>query len=113
MEAALSTVTQSPRYEAHENPSWATSLGFGLQFSMIASATLLVTPVIVANASGRGESYVTWMVFASLVVVGISTLVQVRRLGPVGAGAVAAVLHGGLHPSPSASPRWWTAGRRR
>ena len=88
MEAALSTVTQSPRYEAQENPSWATSLGFGLQFSMIASATLLVTPVIVANASGRGESYVTWMVFASLLVVGISTLVQVRRLGPVGAGAV-------------------------
>lgn len=55
---------------------------------MIASATLLVTPVIVANASDRGESYVTWMVFASLVVVGLSTLVQVRRLGPVGAGAV-------------------------
>ncbi len=55
---------------------------------MIASATLLVTPVIVAEASGRGESYVTWMVFASLVAVGLSTLVQVRRLGPVGAGAV-------------------------
>ena len=28
------------------------------------------------------------MVFASLVVVGLSTLLQVRRLGPVGAGAV-------------------------
>ena len=55
---------------------------------MIASATLLVTPVIVANASDRGEPYVTWMVFASLLVVGLSTLVQVRRLGPVGAGAV-------------------------
>ena len=55
---------------------------------MIASATLLVTPVIVANASGRGEPYVAWMVFASLVVVGLSTLVQVRRFGPVGAGAV-------------------------
>ena len=55
---------------------------------MIASATLLVTPVIVADASGRGESYVTWMVFASLLVVGLSTLLQVRRLGPLGAGAV-------------------------
>ncbi len=59
-----------------------------MQFSLIASATLLVTPVIVANASGRGESYLTWMVFASLVVVGLATLLQVRRLGPVGAGAV-------------------------
>ena len=84
----MATTTQTPRFEAHENPSWRTSLGFGLQFSMIASATLLVTPVIVANASDRGESYVTWMVFASLLVVGLSTLVQVRRLGPLGAGAV-------------------------
>ena len=84
----MATSAQSPRYEAHENPPWRTSLGFGLQFSMIASATLLVTPVIVANASDRGDPYVTWMVFASLLVVGISTLVQVRRLGPVGAGAV-------------------------
>ena len=40
------------------------------------------------KASGRGDSYLTWMVFASLIVVGISTLLQVRRLGPVGARAV-------------------------
>lgn len=53
----------------------------------MATATLLVTPVIVANESGQDESYLTWMVFASLVVVGLSTLLQVRRLGPVGAGA--------------------------
>ena len=55
---------------------------------MMATAILLVTPVIVANESGQDESYLTWMVFASLVVVGVSTLLQVRRLGPVGAGAV-------------------------
>ena len=54
----------------------------------MATATLLVTPVIVAQESGQDESYLTWMVFASLVVVGLSTLLQVRRLGPVGAGAV-------------------------
>ena len=29
-----------------------------------------------------------WMVFASLVVVGISTIIQTRRIGPVGAGIV-------------------------
>ena len=55
---------------------------------MIASATLLVTPVVVAKESGGDESYLIWMVFASLLVVGVSTLLQVRRLGPVGAGAV-------------------------
>ncbi len=79
---------QNPRYEAHENPPVPVSLGYGFQFSFLASASLLVTPVIVAQASGRGDSYLTWMVFASLIAVGLSTLVQVRRLGPVGAGAV-------------------------
>ncbi len=83
-----STPSGGLRYEGHENPSLLASLGYGGQFSLIASATLLVTPVIVADASGLGESYVTWMVFASLLVVGLSTLIQVRRLGPVGAGTV-------------------------
>ena len=55
---------------------------------MIASATLLVTPVVVAKESGGDESYLIWMVLASLLVVGVSTLLQVRRLGPVGVGAV-------------------------
>ena len=80
--------SQSPRYEAHENPPFRAVLGHGLQFSTIASVTLLVTPVVVAKASGRDDSYLVWMVFASLVVCAISTLLQVRRIGPVGAGAV-------------------------
>ena len=49
---------------------------------------MLVTPVIVAKASGGDDSYLVWMVFASLLVCGLSTILQVRRLGPVGAGAV-------------------------
>ena len=80
--------SQNPRYEAHENPSLLAAVGYGFQFSLIASATLLVTPVVVAKASGRDDSYLVWMVFASLIVVGVSTLLQVRRLGPIGAGAV-------------------------
>ena len=79
---------QNPRYEAHESPPLLATLGLGLQFSFIASATLLITPVIVATASGEGDPYLVWMVFASLLVVGVATLVQVRRLGPVGAGSV-------------------------
>ncbi len=71
-----------------ESPPLPSSLGHGAQFSLIASATLLVTPVIVARASGRDDSYLLWMVFASLVVVGLSTLMQARRFGPVGANAL-------------------------
>ena len=79
---------QPPRFEAHENPTLRASLGYAVQFSLIASATLMVTPVVVANKSGEGEGYLVWMVFASLLVCGVSTILQVRRLGPVGAGAV-------------------------
>ena len=85
---ASAPASQNPRYEAHERPPLRVTLGLGLQFSFIASVTLLITPVIVANASGEGDAYLVWMVFASLLVVGVATLVQVRRLGPVGAGSV-------------------------
>ena len=64
------------------------ALGHAGQFNLIASATLLVTPVIVAQQSGLGDAQLLWMVFASLIVVGLSTLIQVHRVGPVGAGAL-------------------------
>ena len=79
------SVPQNPRYEADESPPLRASLGYGAQFSLIASATLLVTPVVVAKASGRDNEYLVWMVFASLLVAGLSTLIQVRRIGLVGA----------------------------
>ena len=84
----LSTSAQQPRYEAHESPPLLASLGYGAQFSLIASATLLVTPVVVAKASGRDETYLVWVVFASLLVAGLTTMVQVRGVGLVGASAM-------------------------
>ena len=85
---ATTQAPQNPRFEAQENPTFWAFLGYGAQFSLIASATLMVTPVVVATKSGEGEGYLVWMVFASLLVCGVSTILQVRRLGPVGAGAV-------------------------
>ena len=87
-ETLANVASRNPRYEVDESPPALSSLGYGAQFSLIASATLLVTPVIVAKESGLGDSYLLWMVFASLIVVGISTVVQVRRIGPVGANAL-------------------------
>ena len=81
----MTTVVHNTKYEADENPSVKDSLGYGAQFSLISSATLLVTPIVVAKASGRDNEYLLWMVFASLLVAGLSTLIQVRRFGLVGA----------------------------
>ena len=80
--------SQNPVYEDKESPPLFPTLRYGFQFSLMATVTLLVTPVVVARASGLGTSYLSWMMFASLLVVGVSTLIQVRRLGPVGAGAL-------------------------
>ena len=85
---ATTQAPRNPRYEAHESPTLPASLGYAAQFSLIASATLMVTPVVVATKAGAGEGYLIWMVFASLLVCGVSTILQVRRLGPAGAGAV-------------------------
>ncbi len=79
---------QQPRYEAHESPPLLASLGYSAQFSLIASATLLVTPVVVAKASGRDDSYLVWVVFASLLIAGLFTVLQVRGAGPIGAGSM-------------------------
>ena len=84
----MAMASQNPVYEAQENPPLLPTLRYGFQFSLMATVTLLVTPVVVARASGLGDSYLSWMMFASLLVVGVSTLIQVRRLGPVGAGAL-------------------------
>ena len=84
----MAAASQNTVYEAQETPPVLPILRHGLQFSLMATVTLLVTPVVVARASGLGDSYLSWMMFASLLVVGVSTLIQVRRLGPVGAGAL-------------------------
>ena len=54
-EAILTTApaSQNPRYEAHESPPLPVSLGFGLQFSLIASATLLIITVRVGPPGTR------------------------------------------------------------
>ena len=84
----MARASQNPRYEAHEHPPALASLGFAAQFTLIATPTLMVTPIVVAKASGRDDAYLVWMVFASLLVAGLATLVQVRRVGLVGAGSM-------------------------
>ncbi len=78
----------SPRYEPHESPSLPSSLGLGAQPCFIYAAGVLITPVIVVNSSGGGDSYLVWMIFATLATIGITTLLQVARIGRMGTGLV-------------------------
>ncbi len=80
--------SRSPCYEPHESPTLPSSLGLGAQPCFIYAAGVLITPVIVVKASGGGDSYLAWMIFATLASIGITTLLQVARIGRMGTGLV-------------------------
>jgi len=81
-------VNQSIRYEADEPcPAWV-SLGVGLQGVVFALAPLVVVVAITARAGGQSESYLSWAVFAALVIAGSLTALQSSRIWRFGSGHV-------------------------
>ncbi len=79
---------ESVRYEPHENPPPLIAAGAGLQAAMIIVAPVVLTVVIVARIAEQPESYLSWAVFAALLISGITTVLQAVRVGRVGAGHV-------------------------
>ena len=76
------------RYEPEEKPPPLVTVGAGLQAAMVIVAPVVLTVVIVARIADQPDSYITWGVFAALVVSGITTVLQAVRVGRVGAGHV-------------------------
>ena len=76
------------RYEPHENPPPLIAGGAGLQAAMIIVAPVVLTVVIVARIAEQPESYLSWAVFAALLIGGVTTVLQAVRVGRVGAGHV-------------------------
>ena len=79
-------MSSSVRYEPHERPPSLLAFGLGFQQSALCIAGVVLTPVIVIRVAGQGEPYLTWAVFAALLVCGVTTVVQAVRFGRVGAG---------------------------
>ncbi len=78
----------SIRYQPDERPPEALAFGLGLQMAILQIAPIVLTPAIVIRAAGLGEPYLSWAVFAVLMVSGVSTILQSRRIGRFGAGHV-------------------------
>ena len=76
------------RYEPDESPPLPVALGAGLQAATVIVAPVVLTVVIVARIADQAESYITWGVFAALVISGLTTALQARRLGRIGSGHV-------------------------
>lgn len=78
----------SLRYQSDEKPSIAIVLGLGLQLTTLSvSATILIT-TLVMRAGGQSEAYLTWAVFAAVVIGGVCSVLQTYRFGRFGAGHV-------------------------
>ena len=81
-------MNESIRYEADEPcPLWV-SIGVGFQGVVFALAPLVLIVAVTARAGGQGESYLSWAVFASLVIAGVLTALQASRFWRVGSGYV-------------------------
>ncbi len=76
------------RYEPDEKPPVSLSLGLGAQLAMITVAGVVLTPVIVIRAAGGAADFMSWAVFAAVIVSGVTTVLQAMRLGRIGAGYV-------------------------
>ena len=76
------------RYEPDEKPPIPVAIGAGLQAAAIIVAPVVLTVVIVARIAQQSDSYISWAVFAALIVSGLTTALQARRVGRFGAGYV-------------------------
>ena len=79
-------MSSTVRYEPHEQPPRLLAFGLGFQQAALCIAGVVLTPVIVIRVAGQGEPYLTWAVFAALLVCGLTTVLQAVRLGRIGAG---------------------------
>ena len=86
MDDAAPRTGRDVRYQPDEHPPNALAFGMGAQQAVLCIAGVVLTPVIVIRAAGEGDPYLTWAVFAALLVSGLTTIAQAVRVGRIGAG---------------------------
>ncbi len=81
-------VNEHIRYEPEESCPPFITLGVALQGGLIALSNTVSIGTVFAVASEGSESYLSWVVFASLVIGGAATALQAGRLGRLGSGYI-------------------------
>ena len=85
---ASAYVNDNVRYEPDENPPRVVTIGSGLQAATVIVAPIVLTVVIVSRIADQPDSYMSWAVFAALLVSGATTILQAVRVGRFGSGHV-------------------------
>lgn len=82
------STNENIRYEPEEKPPIAVALGVGLQAALVILAPIALTVVIVGRIAQQPEEYISWAVFAALLISGLTTVLQAVRFGRLGSGYV-------------------------
>ncbi len=90
MGAAAGPEDRSIRYEPAERPPIPVALGLGLQIAVTPLFVAILIPTIAFRAAGADDALLSWVVFASVLVCGLSAALQAIRFGRIGAGFVLA-----------------------
>ena len=85
---ASTTNRQDVRYEPDERPPLPITVGLGIQYAVLCIASVVLTPTVMITVAGAGDAYLSWAVFAALVISGVTTVIQVRKVGRIGAGYI-------------------------
>jgi len=76
------------RYAADERPPRLMSFIIGSQTAILVCVPVVVVNTIVARVANQGDAYLTWAIFASMVIGGLITVVQAKRFGAIGGGSL-------------------------
>ena len=64
------------------------ALGVGVQGVIIGLAPTVLVVAITALAAGQDERYLSWVVFAALIISGVGTVLQAAKIGRLGGGHI-------------------------
>ena len=76
------------RYEPDERCPPLVSIGVALQGIMLVLANTVLMVTITVRAADQSERYLSWAVFAALIIGGVITALQAGRIGRLGAGHI-------------------------
>ena len=88
-------VNEHIRYEPDERCSPRLTLGVAVQGTMISLSTTVIVVTVVVLGAGEDRAYLSWAVFAALMISGLGTFLGASRLGKLGAGHVLMMSSGG------------------
>ena len=76
------------RFAGDERPPAVVSLVIGLQTAVLVAVPVVVVSTIAARAANQSDAYLSWAIFAAMVIGGLTTILQAVRVGGVGAGTL-------------------------